>query len=90
MRSPQSMRAGRRTAGERRQCHCQTWKGQDIMMVGRMRFGWVRGEKVEVKGVGDEEDRAFVGGWQMQGDESSEQNATVERDNLLSKKPRVR
>jgi hypothetical protein len=38
-------------------------KGQDIMMVGGMRFGWVRGEEVEAKGVDDEEDRALVGGW---------------------------
>ena len=39
------------------------WKGQDIVMVGRMRFGWVRGEKVEAKRVDDEENGAVVGGW---------------------------
>ena len=37
-------------------------KGQYIVMVWRMRFGWVRGEKVESERVDDEEDGAFVGG----------------------------
>lgn len=35
--------------------------GQYIVMVRRMRFGWVRGEKVEAERVDDEEDGAFVG-----------------------------
>ena len=35
-------------------------KGQHIVMVRRMRFGWVRGEKVESESVDDEKDGAFV------------------------------
>lgn len=38
--------------------------GQYIVMVRRMRFRWVRGEKVEAERVDDEEDGAFVGGFQ--------------------------
>ena len=36
-------------------------KGQHIVMVWRMGFGWMRGEKVESERVDDEDDGAFVG-----------------------------
>lgn len=36
-------------------------KGQYIVMVWRMRFRWMRGEKVESERVDDEEDGALVG-----------------------------
>jgi hypothetical protein len=36
-------------------------KGQYIVVVWRMRFRWVRGDKVESEGVDNEEDGALVG-----------------------------
>jgi hypothetical protein len=36
-------------------------KGQYIVMVRRMRFRWVRGEKVESERVDDEDNGGFVG-----------------------------
>jgi hypothetical protein len=65
-------------------------KGQYIVMVWRMRFRWVRGEKVESNASMM---RIMAGLWvgvNVQGEAGLEQVATVERDNLLSKKPRVK
>jgi len=59
-------------------------------MVGRTELRRVRGEKIKVKRIDDAEDGAFVGGRYMQGDVNSEQDATVERDILLRKKPHVK
>jgi hypothetical protein len=33
------------------------------VVVGGMRFWWMRREKVEAKGIDDEEDGAFMCGW---------------------------
>jgi len=42
-------------------CSESSRKGQDIVMVGRMWLGWVRGEKIEERI--DDEDGVFVGRW---------------------------
>jgi len=57
-------------------------KGQHIVMVGRTGLRRVRGEKIKVERIDDAEDGTFAGGGSVQGDE---QDATVERDSLLSK-----
>jgi len=38
------------------------WEGKDVVVVGRVGLGRMRGEKVEAEGVDDEEDGAFVRG----------------------------
>jgi hypothetical protein len=39
-------------------------EGQDIVVIGRMRLRWMRGDKVETERIDDEEDGAFVGRWE--------------------------
>jgi hypothetical protein len=39
-------------------------EGQDIVVVGGMRLGWMRGDEVEAERIDEEEDGAFVGRWE--------------------------